>query len=279
VAFEQGRYDDASRYAEASLSTTSHTDGIPGVTARCALGRVRVRRGDPGGSSVLDDVIAIGDEHLFQYVWNAYCGQAEHAWLTGRLDDGDDGHLRHAFDRAMATDSPWARGEVGFWMWRAGFIDEPPDGAAEPFALQMSGEWRVAAERWGSIGCPYEQAMALADGDDDAALAAIEILDGLGATPAARMLRGSLRERGVRGVPRGPSRTTRLHPAGLTERQHEVLGLMAEGLSNAEMADRLYVSRKTVEHHVSAVLTKLDADTRLRAVAIARDRGFLETSG
>src|SRR5690242_15851914 len=133
----------------------------------------------------------------------------------------------------------------------------------------MAGDWRGAAAAWEKIGCPYEQAMALADGDNTAQLAALEILKKLGAGPAAERLRQAMRATGVRGIPRGPRPSTRENPAGLTQRQLEVLAMLAGGLSNAQIADRLFISAKTVDHHVSAILAKLEVHTRAEAVAVA----------
>lgn len=106
-------------------------------------------------------------------------------------------------------------------------------------------------------------------GDDTALLAALGILERLGAAPAAAIVRRRLRAAGVRGLPRGARPATRANPLGLTNRQLEILGLLAEGLHNAEIADRLSTTPKTAEHHVSAVLTKLQARTRAEAVRIA----------
>ena len=134
----------------------------------------------------------------------------------------------------------------------------------------------AAAAIWSTIGCPYERAIALAQGDQAAQLEALQALDALGATAVAAKLRKALRDQGV-SVPRGKGRRTREHAAGLTPRQAEVLGLLGEGLSNIEIADRLFVSPRTVEHHVSAVLAKLDCSTREKAVSRARTDGLLDS--
>ena len=123
---------------------------------------------------------------------------------------------------------------------------------------------------------PYERAHALRHGDDAAAFAAVAILDELGAAAVAARVRAELRARGVENVPRGPSPATRSHPAGLTPRQAEVVALLAEGLSYPEIADRLFVSSSTIDHHVSAVLSKLGVSTRSEAVDAARELGVLQ---
>jgi len=175
----------------------------------------------------------------------------------------------------IGHDDPWLQGEFAFWMWRAGSAVETPRRIAAPYALQISGAWRAAAEAWREAGCPYEEAVALADGDESGQLAALESFERLGAGPAAEKLRHALRATGVRGIPRGPRPSTKENPAGLTSRQMEVLSLLAEGLGNSEIGGRLFVSTKTVDHHVSAILAKLDARTRGEAVSIALQSGLI----
>jgi DNA-binding CsgD family transcriptional regulator len=139
----------------------------------------------------------------------------------------------------------------------------------------MAGDWAGAAACWRDLGCPHETARALAAGDDEAPLrAALTTFERLGSRPGAAMVARRLRELGARGIPRGPRATTRGNPAHLTAREIEVLRLMAEGRRNAEIADRLFLSPKTVEHHVGAILGKLDAVSRADAIARAKHLGI-----
>ncbi len=142
---------------------------------------------------------------------------------------------------------------------------------AGPYAAMARRDWRAAADEFGQLGWVYDQALMLSLIDDADALAdAIDIARRIGAEPLTRRIMERMREQGVR-VPRGPRTATRGNPAGLTARQLEVLALVADGLTNAEIAERLVVSQRTAEHHVAAVLTKLGATTRRDAARIARE--------
>jgi DNA-binding NarL/FixJ family response regulator len=102
------------------------------------------------------------------------------------------------------------------------------------------------------------------------------VLDRLGAIAVLPLARARLRDLGATSVPRGRARSTRRNPGGLTDRQLEVVRLLTSGLSNAEIARRLVLSPKTVEHHVGAVLTKLGAATRAEAADAARRLGMVD---
>ena len=274
VELDRGRWGEAAD--SATLALRDHrTFPVPRVLALCVLALVRARRGDPDVWSPLDEALVLAEPtgELQRIGWVA-AASAEAAWLEGKpgkVTAATD----VAFELALQRGAGWPLGELACWRWRAGLLSEAPDAAAEPYALQIGGEWKRAAELWQKRGCPYEAALALADADDESALRqALDELLRLGASPAAAIVARRLRKRGVSGLPRGPRPASRNNPANLTRRELEVLELVAQGLRNAQIARRLFVSRKTVDHHVSAILRKLDVDTRGEASAEAARLGL-----
>jgi DNA-binding NarL/FixJ family response regulator len=165
--------------------------------------------------------------------------------------------------------------ELGYWLTKAG---QPAETASDhPYALQAAGRWREAAAAWKAAGYPYEHAAALAESPEpDDLLTALGILDELGATPLATLVRGRLRALGTTRIPRGPRGETKGNPAGLTARQVDVLRLLGQGYTNAQIASQLVVSVRTVDSHVAAVLAKLGAASRREAAACAAELGVLD---
>jgi DNA-binding CsgD family transcriptional regulator len=190
--------------------------------------------------------------------------RAEAAWFDGDAQT-TAAEARAIFDLAVKLRHRWHVGELGYWRFLAGDAVALPQWTARPFALQIAGRWNQAAQLWQEHNCRYEQARALADGDLDAQMEALRIFTELGAGPATRTLTLKIRDAGVRRIPRGPRASTKANPLGLTGRQLTILGCLCEDLSNKQIASRLRLSPKTVDHHVSAILAKLGTASRQEA--------------
>ncbi|MGI5239221.1 ATP-binding protein [Dactylosporangium sp. CA-139066] len=273
VRLDLGDWAGAEQDARAALAERVSGGGRI-VDALVPLGLVQARRGDPAAAATLQEATerAFATSEL-QWIAPVAAARAEHAWLSG-----DDGRaveeVAAVYPMAEQARHPWFGGELALWARMAGGPPLAPALMAAPHRLLLAGDWRGAAEAWHGLGWPYHQALALmSGGDDDARMQALALLDGLGARQTALRLRRELRRRGTLRIPAGPTRATAANPAGLSNRQVEVLRLLVEGLTDAEIAARLCLSPKTVGHHVSALLRKLGVGTRHQAAAAARGLG------
>ncbi|HWC40486.1 MAG TPA: AAA family ATPase [Actinomycetota bacterium] len=274
VRLDQGDWAGAELDARAALAEPVE-GGARVVDALVPLGLLQARRGDPGAAATLQEATeqAFATSEL-QWVAPVAAARSEYAWLHGD-DRRAAEEAAGVLELAEQAGHRWFAGELAFWLRLAGASPPVPAVAAEPHRLLLAGDWRAAADAWRELGFPYHRALTLACGDQDAALLeALAVLDGLGARQAAQRLRRQLRHRGTLRVPRGPNRATAANPAGLTARQVEVLELLADGLTDAEIAARLSLSVKTVGHHVSALLAKLGVGSRREAAAAARRLGL-----
>ena len=275
VLLWKGQWTTAEDNATEVLGSHPHTDLLTGWV----LGKLQTRRGRPEARLTVADTW-MQAEHTgeMQNMLPAAAAVSEFMWLTGDDDPDRIASVREVLDEGIRQRNSWTGGDLAFWLWKLGELSETPEGIAEPYRLVMEGKPVEAATIWDAKGMPYERALALMHGDQTAQLEALEVLDTLGATAVAAKLRKALRDQGV-SVPRGKGRMTRDHSAGLTARQAEVLQLLDEGLSNTEIADRLFVSSRTIENHVSAILGKLNSSTRREAVTRARAEGLLTIDG
>jgi DNA-binding CsgD family transcriptional regulator/tetratricopeptide (TPR) repeat protein len=274
VEMYTGRWDQATATAQRVLAEAD--DPISRISALIALGRVRARRGDPGAADALDEALelALPGGHL-QRLGHVRAARAEAAWLAGDARRTVE-EARASYGLALEKRHLWFAGELAYWQRVAGSLDSWPDWVAEPWRLQLSGAPEAAAVVWSERHCPYEAARALGESEGERSLLdGLTALEALGATPAARAVRQRLRTLGA-SVPRGRRASTRANPAELTSRELDVLRLLAAGKRNAEIAEELVVSRRTVDHHVSAILRKLGVRSRGEAAAAALRGGFLD---
>ncbi len=222
---------------------------------------VAARLGDPDAEDLL--AAASADPHDDpQQIAMVASVRAETCWLAGDRD-GVLAATAAALPGAIERRDPWLAGELGYWSRKGGSAEPVPDWIAAPYRLQIDGRAIDAALAWRELGYPYEAALAQAESRDlRAAREALDVLHRLGAAPAALAVARQLRAAGARGVARGPRRSSRANPAHLTARELEVLGLLNDRLRNADIAGRLHLSPKTVEHHVAAIYRKLGVNTR-----------------
>jgi ATP/maltotriose-dependent transcriptional regulator MalT len=272
---DRGNWTEAGRMANELMRSFEITGVQQRITILATLALIRLRRGDPGADPLLEEAfeLALPTSELNR-IGRVASACAEQAWLRGDSDEV----AREAtigLGYLSGHTAPWIKGELLFWLSRSQVIEPLPIDIAEPYRLMLAGHWQEAAAAWEGMAMPYEQALALAEGPESALREALAILDRLGAAPLAVIVRRRLRERGARGVPRGPNETTRANPAGLTAKETEILALLAHGVSNAQLARRLHRSTKTIDHHVSAILDKLGVGSRTEAVAAAFALGVI----
>ncbi|HEY2770858.1 MAG TPA: AAA family ATPase [Solirubrobacteraceae bacterium] len=277
LELDRGRWDDAAASA-ASVAGRPTAIGPARIVALMVLGTLRARRGDPGVWEALDEAAelarATGE---LQRLGPVAAARAEARWLTGEAEL-IGGETEAALALATRYESPWWTGALHVWRRRAGLEEPVPwDLMAEPYRLELGASFAAASAAWVRLGCPYEAAMAqIRSGDEGALRDGLDALRRLGAKATAAHFARALRDLGARDLRQGPRAATRENAAGLTARELEVLALVGAGLRNGDIAARLVVSRKTVDHHVSAILRKLDAATRTEAVAEATRLGMLE---
>ena len=266
-----GDWDNVDDTATAALGATPYTETI----AWRVLGTLQARRGRSETRKALDRMWALAKpSEQLTVVDPAAAVLAEYMWLSGeRVHDWLES-LDSVLALGIETGNPWPSGALAFWMWKLGRLDTKPAGTFDFYGWIIDGEPKKSVDFWRDRAVPYETALALMHCGPDGEREALRITEDLGADALASQIRRQLASQGII-APRGKGRATREHTAGLTKRQAEVLDLLVEGLSNAEIADRLFLSPRTVENHVAAILMKLDVPSRERAVVAASERHLI----
>jgi DNA-binding CsgD family transcriptional regulator/tetratricopeptide (TPR) repeat protein len=289
LRMEQGRLREAETIASGVLQLERLTL-VMRLPALTVLGRVRVRLGEHDGPVLLQQALkeglATGEP---QNIAPARLALAEAAWMVEDLRACHE-QLTELAAMRLGDFDPWELGELATWCRRSGMPipqSVPLERAAAPRSAELRGDPLAAAEEWSRLGLPYEAALALmqvSGAESGAALArAVSLLEASEARPAALRARRMARRLGVAGqlpkARRGPYTIARDHPLGLTQREVEILNLIAEGMTNREIARRLVRSPRTVEHHVSAVLSKLNATSRMDVMLRLRSEPWLLPAG
>jgi DNA-binding CsgD family transcriptional regulator len=249
------------------------------MVALTTLGQLAARRGHPEASALLDEALMLAERNgpLLRRLGPVRAARAEVALL-----DHDPARARAEVEAVrglvFTRGNRWQRGQYAWLLWQAGDRDVPTDNLAEPYALQIADNYLAAATAWHDLGCPYDEACALAASDDPALVRrGAAIFEELGARPALKYAIRCLRALGVRN-PRplrpDPRAATRASSHGLTARELEVLRLLAAGHSNREVGESLFISPTTAARHVANIYSKLGVASRAAATTYAHHHGL-----
>jgi DNA-binding CsgD family transcriptional regulator/tetratricopeptide (TPR) repeat protein len=291
-----GQWDEAERICGQML----HRPGISPVNqinALRVLGSIRGRRGEAGAWDLLDQATAFAEATGEpEWIVPVRAARAEMRWLSGDHDSAAQ-EAQSGYGQGFGLVHPWMLGSVAIWIARlqtpaSGGSGLSADGGAAPargsalrasdaaalpvpYALELAGDLTGAAAAWDKIGRSYDAALVRLGSTDETDLRqALSVFDDLGASAAAAAARRRMKSLGISAIPRGPRAATKATPAGLTPREQEVLALLTEGLPDREISRRLFISERTVHHHVSAVLAKIGVSSRTAAVREAARMGI-----
>jgi DNA-binding NarL/FixJ family response regulator len=269
LRLEQGRLKDAATISRGVLARDGLTL-LMRLPALQVLARAETRMGAAEAAQLTEQAYgdALATDEL-QHVVPARLTLIEQAWLAGRLTPGEE-HLDAVLALSADERHFWNLGERALWAKRYGRKPVPAshNDLPEPFRRELEGDLEGAARAWEALSMPYAAAMVRLQSDDPRMLgAAVQAFEAMGASAASAAGRRRAAELGhARALPkmrRGSYKAARDHPLGLTQREQDVLALIAKGYSNREISDALGRSPRTVEHHVSSVLAKLNAPNRM----------------
>jgi len=262
---ETGRWPEAQASAE-DLLKNENLSPISRIGILTVLATIRIRRGDKNALPLLLEAKSLALEIMELYlIIPTYMALLEYEWLT-RERYIETRELSESINRMVQLEIFTKNSRFYFWLWKAGKDYLLPEKKYEDYEENSVTTAMKQAALWEKWGCPYEQALALFEGNDADKKRALMMIRELGADAVYEKMKQEMRTSGIKSIPRGMRTSTRANAAHLTERELEVLQLLKEGLPNKEIAGRLFISAKTVDHHISAILCKLDVKSRAKAV-------------
>jgi len=262
---ETGNWNEAERIALALIKNEDHP-AIVKMGALYVLATIRMRRGN---NDVLSLLLEAKEKTLKtmepQRVVPVMAALLEYEWITGKslieravLDDV----LNMIKQKGNANENSL----FAFWLLKVRNQQVPLREIFEGYKIHNPTTALKAASLWKQLGCPYEQALALFNGSDDDKKEALGIIQKLGAGAIYEKMKFEMRASGIKSIPRGVRKSTKSNPANLTDRELDIIQLLKDGLQNKEIAAKLFISPKTVDHHISSIFFKLDVNSRAKAV-------------
>jgi DNA-binding CsgD family transcriptional regulator/tetratricopeptide (TPR) repeat protein len=275
MRLDQGRLEEASTIARGALGIDRLT-AVMRVPASISLAIAQSRLGLPDAQVLLDNALALAlDLKEPQNIIPARFGLIEHYVLTDDYDAAR-AQLAELAQGDETTFSPWDSAQVKIWGVRLG-VSPPATFGLQPTQAQsfeIVGDWHGAIQAYETIATPMELVFVAlfvqVEHASTALVRAYNICDAIGAVGGALAVRRRAEVLGQAYLlpksKRGPYTAVKNHPLGLSAKEVEVLSLMIEGANNPEIAAKVNRSRRTIEHHVSAILRKLGATNRLEAI-------------
>ncbi|MFT3934409.1 MAG: AAA family ATPase [Chitinophagaceae bacterium] len=277
TTLETGDWKTAELLATNLLQETKQA-GIVKMGALAVLSTIKIRKGDDDALAVLQQAKTIAVVAMeLQRILPVFVAALEYEWLTGEAQltaDEIEQTLRLIEQRKAASLTEYA--EFIYWVGKTGKQTSLPAQIHEAFDTRTSVKLQMAAAYWKNIHSPYQQGLVLFEGNEDNKRTALCLMQELGATAVYEKMKGEMRGAGIKNIPRGSRKSTLENPKGLTDRELDVLQLLKENLQNKEIAGKLFISAKTVDHHISSLLFKLDVNTRARAVQEALRLGIIK---
>jgi DNA-binding CsgD family transcriptional regulator/Tfp pilus assembly protein PilF len=264
--FETGNWDEAYRIAEKLIKYENRSIAVT-ISVLIMIATIKMRRSsedDPLPLLLEAKTKAFGIMEM-QRIIPSLIALLEYEWLTGKIVIE-----KKDIDRTMAnigqTINNIENNEFAFWLQKVRKLHLPVEEVYEGYEINSVTKAHNAAALWAKSGCPYQEALCLFAGKDDDKRKAITLVHELGANAVYEKMKSEMRGFGIKNIPRGIRKTTQSNPALLTQRELDVLQLLNEGLQNKEIAARLFISAKTVDHHISSILYKLEVNSRTKAV-------------
>jgi DNA-binding CsgD family transcriptional regulator len=275
LLLETGHWKEAEEIASDLLKKEDQSP-IATMGVLAVVGTIKMRKGEEDALPLLLKAKAMAFEAMeLQRILPALAALLEYEWLNGKVHIEMEA-VEYAIGLIGQTGGAYSDNEFDFWLLKTRNQKLPLRDIDEGYRVDSPKTARNAAHLWAKLGCPYEQAIALFEGDEDDKKKALSIVHQLGASAVYEKMKLEMRSSGIKSIPRGLRRTTLANPALLTDRELGVLELLKEGLQNKEIGSRLFISAKTVDHHISSVLFKLDVNSRIKAVQEALRLGIIK---
>lgn len=265
LLLETGDWNEAHRIADNLLSNGSQSTVVK-IISLVIIATIKMRKAEPGALQLLIEAEKKMFETMeLQRIIPVIVALLEYEWITGKKQIEEK-----TLDRTMkmfhGAENIMDAIEFSFWMMKARNQQLEIPAISEDSAMFSRLKSMTPAEIWERLGCPYEHALTLFDGTDEEKRKALTIIAGLGADAVHEKMKMDMRNSGIKSIPRGSRKSTRSNVAQLTTRELDVLGLLKGGMQNKEIANTLFISAKTVDHHISSILFKLEVNSRTKAV-------------